>query len=400
MNQSPVAMPSPIDPTFQDNPHAIYDPLRATEPIFHDTKLNRVVLTRAKDVGEVLNDRETLADPRKSLPDAYARRVFRVDENFRPNMLRMDDPDHKRVRSAVVKVFNQVSVDAMKGRIEQLANAILNPLTDRSSFDLIEEFARPFPVTVIAELLGVGNDSLADFMQWSVALSQVFNPMATPQELVDLAWGQQHLKDYFRRVVDERRARRGTDFISSLITAEEKGQLTEWEVLSTCELLLFAGNVTTTDLIGNGLLALLQHPEQMEKLRANSALLPGAVEEMLRYDSPITVTSRVSAETTRIDGCPFHAGQTISSMLDAANHDPALHENPHAFDIERENKRHYSFGGGAHFCVGAPLARAEAEIAFSLLLKRFPKLALDPSRPPVRKIAATFRGFSSLWVTV
>jgi cytochrome P450 len=396
-NQSPIVMPNPLDPKFQENPHAVYDPLRASDPIYRDTELKRVLFTRAKDIGEVLNDREVFSDPRKSLPDSYPRRVNQVDENFRPGMLRMDDPEHKRVRSAVVKVFNQPSVDAMKGRIEAIARDLLNSLADRPMFDLIEEFARPFPITVIAEVLGVGEGSLADFMAWSKTYFHMFDPKATPQQLAELAWG---IKDCFKKIVDERRAERGTDFVSSLITAEEKGELTEWEILSTCEVLLIAGNITTTDLLGNRVFALLQHPEQLQKLRANPALMPGAIEEMLRYDAPFTMANRVSTDKTSIDGCPFHAGEGLTLVLAVANHDPDLHENPHVFDIERENKRHYSFGGGAHFCVGAPLARAEAEIAFTLLLERFPHFALDPGKPPARKLVPSFNGWVSLWGTV
>jgi len=398
--QAQVVLPNPLDPKFQEDPNAVYDPLRATHPVYHDTEKNRVLVSRAKEVGEMLNDREIPCDPRKTRPDSYNRLVFRVDENFRPSMLRMDDPDHKRVRSAVVKVFNQPSVDAMKGRIEAIAKDFLDSLSDRPTFDLIEDFARPFPVAVIAEVLGVGQGSLADFMAWSKAQAHIFNPLVTPEQRADLVWGSKGLQDYFKKILDERRIERGTDFVSGLITAEEKGELTEWEILSTCELLLLAGNVTTTDLLGNGLLALLQHPEQMQKLRSNPALLPAAIEEMLRYDSPVTTASRVSTDKTVVNGCPFRAGEGFSLLLDAANHDPDLHENPHVFDIERKNKRHYSFGGGAHFCLGAPLARAEAETAFSLLLERFPKLALDPSRPPARKLTPSFCGLDSLWVTV
>ena len=399
--QAHVVLPNPLDPKFQENPHAIFDPLRAAHPVYHDTEQKRVIITRAKEIAEILNDREIPCDPRKAHPDSYLSRVFRVDENFRPSMLRMDDPDHKRVRSAVVKVFNQPSVDAMKGRIEAIAKDLLDSLAGRSTFDLMEEFARPFPVAVIAEVLGVsGGSSLTDFMAWSKAQLHLFNPMATPEQSADLAWGIKSLQGYFKKILDERRVKRGTDFVSSLITAEEKGELTEWEILSTCELLLLAGNVTTTDLLGNGLLALLQHPEQMQKLRSNPTLLPAAIEEMLRYDSPVTTVSRVSTGKSVINGCPFHAGEGFGLLLDAANHDPDLHENPHAFDIERKNKRHFSFGGGAHFCLGAPLARAEAEIAFTLLLERFPNLALDPTRPPARKLTPSFCGLDSLWVTV
>ncbi|ADV84860.1 cytochrome P450 [Terriglobus saanensis] len=398
--QTEVPVINPIDPKFNENPHATYDPLRSTDPVYRDTVLNRILVTRAKEVGEILQDRQIPCDPRKTLPDAYARRTFWVDENYKPSLLRMDDPDHKRVRSAVAKVFNQTVVDAMRGRIEEITTVILDTLVGRTSFELIEEFARPLPITVIAEFLGVDDVYLAEFMQWSIAMLQSFNPAPTPQQKADMMRGRDWGIDYFKKVVDARRTTRGNDFISSLITAEEQGQLTEWEILSTCDLLLLAGNVTTTDLIGNGVVALLQHPEQLQKLRANPALLPHAIEEILRYDSPITSVNRVTTDTIRIDGCPFHAGQSISLMLDAANHDPALHEDPHTFDIERTNQRHYSFGGGAHFCLGAPLARAEAEIAFKLLLERFPKLALDPARPPKRKLAPSFHGFESLWVTV
>jgi len=248
--------------------------------------------------------------------------------------------------------------------------------------------------------MGVSDASRMDFMKWSKALIHVFNPQATPQQQADFEWARQSCLDYFQEIVNVRRAERGSDFISALITAEENEQLTEWEIISTCELLLFAGNVTTTDLIGNGMLALLQHPEQMQKLRTNPALMPSAIEEMLRYDTPINMISRVTTDSTRVGGCPFRAGESLAAMVDAANHDPALHENPHGFDVERENKRHYSFGGGAHFCLGAPLARAEGEIAFAALLEYFPNLALDASRPYERKFVPAFSGLVSLWLTV
>ncbi len=399
MNEpSPIACLNPLDPQFQENPHAVYDALRAQAPVYRDTVLNRTILTEAQDIGDILNDREIFCDPRKSLPDSYLRLVFRVDENFKPSLLRMDDPDHKRVRATVVKVFNQPSVNALKGRIAAIATKLLDSLAGRSSFDLIEEFANPFPIAVIAEVLGVQDDNLADFMAWSKTQVHLFNPQTTEQQRADFLWGTESIRGYFKKVVEERRVQRGTDFVSSLITTEENGELTEEEIISTCELLLLAGNMTTTDLIGNGVLALLRHPEQMQKLREQPELIPGAIEEILRYNSPVTIVTRVSTDKTQVGGCPFHAGEGITLMLDAANHDPALHEDPHAFDIDRENKRHFAFGGGAHFCLGAPLARAEAEIAFALLLERFPTLTLDPEKPPVRKLVPSFSGVESLWL--
>ncbi|AEU36205.1 cytochrome P450 [Granulicella mallensis] len=392
---------SAFNPEFRNHPDQILDQIRSAHPVLHDESVDAIILTRAKDVAQVLNDRNIDCDPRKSSPGSRLRQVHRVDENFRPSLLRMDDPDHKRVRDLVSKAFNQASVDALRPKVEQIASDLLDSLQGRSSFDLIETFAEPFPMAVIAELLQVDTDKREDFLQWSKAMNQLFNPRPTPEQLASLKWGSASFHAYLKQIVDQRREHRGADLISSLITAHEgENTLTEWEIISTCELLLFAGNVTTTDLIGNGMFALLQHPEQMEKLRVNPALLPGAIEEMLRYDSPVTHVARVARDSPGIDGCPFHAGQTIYSLVNGANHDPALHLDAHAFDIERENKRHYSFGGGAHFCLGAPLARAEAQIAFSLLLKRFPSISLKPGAEPVRKITPSFRGLESLWLTV
>ena len=392
---------SALNPEFRNDPQRVLDEIRSTHPILQDEASKVVVLTRAADVVKVINDRDIYCDPRKSEPDSRLRRVHRVDDSYRPNLLRMDDPDHKRVRDLVSKAFNQASIDAHRPKIEQITSDLLDSLRGRSSFDLMEDFAEPFPTAVIAEVLGVDRGKREDFQRWSKALSQVFNPKPTPEQLERLKWGSENFQDYLKEIFDERREHRGTDLVSQLITAYEgEHKLSEWEILSTCELLLFAGNVTTTDLIGNGMLALLKHPEQMQKLRANPALIPGAVEEMLRYDSPVSQVGRVASDSTRIEGCPLHAGQAIYALLNAANHDPALHQDPHAFNIERENKRHYSFGGGAHFCLGAPLARAEAQIAFSMLLQRFPNISLTPGPDPVRKIAPSFNGLESLWLTV
>jgi cytochrome P450 len=392
---------SAFNPEFRNNPHPILDKIRSTHPVLVNESTKTVILTRAADIAQLINDRNIDTDPRKCSPDSELRQVFRVDENFRPSLLRMDDPDHKRVRDLVTKAFNQASIDALRPRIEQIASDLLDSLQGRSSFDLIADFAEPLPMSAIAELLTVDKSKREDFLQWSKALNQLFNPTLTPEQLERLQWGSQNFHAYLKQIFDQRKEHRGTDLISSLITAHEgEHKLTEWEIISTCELLLFAGNVTTTDLIGNGMLALLRHPEQMEKLRANPALMPGAIEEMLRFDSPVTQVGRVARDSAGIGGCPFHKGQTIYSFLIAANHDPDLHQDPHAFDIERLNKRHYSFGGGAHFCLGAHLARAEAQIAFSRLLERFPRISLKPGTVPVRKIAPSFNGLESLWLTV
>jgi cytochrome P450 len=392
---------SVLDEEFRNNPHPRLDQLRSTQPVFYDADAHVTFLTRAADMTQLLNDRNVPCDPRKSSPGSVARRIFRVDENFKPSLLRMDDPDHKRVRNLVTKAFNQTSIDAVRPKIEALANELIDSLQGRSSFNLIEAFAELLPMIVIAEMLGVDTDRRSDFLQWSKAQFNIFNPNPTPEQLELIQWSRDSFQSYLKEVFDERKQHRGTDLVSAMITAyEEEQQISEWEIISTCELLLVAGNITTTDLITNGMFALLNHPDQMQKLRANPSLIAGAVEEILRYDSPITQVSRVATGSTVVAGCPMHAGDGIYAMLNAANHDPALHRNPHAFDIDRESKKHLSFGGGAHFCLGAPLARAEAQIALTVLLERFPTIQLKPGAEPIRKTAPSFNGLESLWVTV
>jgi hypothetical protein len=313
-------------------------------------------------------------------------------------MLHTDDPDHKRLRDLVSKAFNQRSVDAMRTKIEAVANRLLDEIGDTSSFDVIEAYAKPLPTVVIAEMLGIDKEDQADFKRWSDTLVLVFNPSRTEEQLSDLISGRTSLGAYFADVIRKRRKERGTDLISTLIEAEEENQqLSEGEIINVCQILLVAGNVTTTDLIGNGVLALLQHPNEIAKLQTQPELVSSVVEEVLRYDPPVVQANRVTPSAMEIGGCPVAAGQTVSLSLLAANYDPSAHPNPKKFDVERPDKRHLSFGGGIHFCLGAPLARMEAQIALSLIFTRFPKLRLMPGHTPVRKALPTFNGLDSLW---
>jgi hypothetical protein len=388
-----------LDPTFRERPHEHLDHLREIEPVHLDREFDRVVLTRADDISAVLNDRTLGKDPRKSRPGSFSRVQLGVDGNFQPSLLHMDDPDHKRLRDLVSKAFNQRSVDAMRPRIAEIANRLLHDIPEPSRFDVIEEYANPLPTFVIAEILGVDGPDQEDFKLWSDAQVHLFNPSRTDEQLASLKWGREALNSYFAEAVSKRRKNRGTDLISTLIAAEEEGgQLSEPEIISTCQLLLVAGNVTTTDLLGNGVLALLRHPDELAKLRKQPELARNAVEEVLRYDSSVAEANRVTTKSMQIDGVTIAAGQTIVSSLLAANYDPSRHPNPHKFDIERTDKRHHSFGGGAHFCLGAPLARAEAQIALPLIFTTFPNLRLMPGHTPLRKSLPDFNGLESLWV--
>ena len=214
-----------------------------------------------------------------------------------------------------------------------------------------------------------------------------------------MAAARQGLDDYFARAIDERRGRRGTDLISALVLAEEsENRLTQREIVITCDLFLIAGNLTTTDLIGNGVLALLRHPDQLSKLCAHPELVTNAVEEMLRYDPPVAQAGRFALEPLQIGGSEVQPGQAMTCSLLAAGHDPASHSEPHRFDIERADTTHLAFGGGAHHCLGAPLARAEAQIAIAALFERFPRLRLDPQHTIEHKRAPVFNGLEALWV--
>jgi cytochrome P450 len=403
MSEDETAVPTGIalthlDPVFRERPDEYLDMLRSREPVHQDRMFDRLVLTRAADVEAVMNNRNLASDPRKSRPGSFSRVRLRMDETFRPLILHMDDPDHKRLRNLVIKAFNQAAIDAMRPRITEVACGLLADIGDPSCFDIMDAYARPLPTISIALILGVDTARCHDFKQWSEDKIQMFNPRRTPEQEVNLASSNAALTGYFTEVIQARRKERQADLISSLIDAEADGQLDEVEIIDLCNALLMAGNVTTTDLIGNAVLALLQHPSELGKLLAEPNLVRSTVEEVLRYDSPVMQGSRIATEAMQIGGCPVAAGQTINAMLYAANHDPEVHPDPKRFDIERPDKRHNSFGGGAHFCIGAPLARAEAQIALSMLFERFPKLRLRTDRPLERRTMLNFNGLEALWV--
>jgi cytochrome P450 len=387
-----------LDAVFREHPHDRLDRLRAEDPVHFDAALGRLFLTRFEDMKTVLADRSLSKDPRKR-PETPRWRAMMGDVPFQPSMLNLDDPDHKRLRALVSQAFNQRSIDAWRPRIRVIAEGLLDAFADRGSFDLIAGFAAPLPIVVIAEMLGVDPDDMGQFKHWSDARAQIFNPVRTPEQTAELRAAGQELNDYFARAIDARRGRRGTDLISLLVAAEEAGdRLSGREIAITCNLLLIAGNLTTTDLIGNGVLALLRHPDQLANLCAHPELVPNAVEEMLRYDPPVVQVPRIALEPLEIGGREVRAGQTMTCSLLAAGHDPALHSDPHRFDIERADTTHLAFGGGAHYCLGALLARAEAQIAIGTLFERFPSLQLDPEYAVEHKRAPVFNGLEALWV--
>jgi cytochrome P450 len=313
----------------------------------------------------------------------------------------MDPPNHTRLRGLVSKAFTPRTVEGLRPKIEAVVEDLLDRQADHAGFDVVSAFAYQVPVLVICDLLGVPAEDRGRFGAWSAALARgLDNLTVTDSEFImhgnEAAAG---LTDYFRQLVAKRRRQPGADLLSGLIAAEEAGdRLSEDELLATCVLLFFAGHETTVNLIGNGVLALLRHPAELQRLRDKPGLIGGAVEELLRYDSPVQRTGRVAEEALELNGRRYQPGDRVSLLVGAANRDPEQFSDPDRLDITRSNAgQHLSFAAGIHYCVGAPLARLEAQIAIGALLRRAPRLRLVTETPAWR---ATFvlRGLQALEV--
>ncbi len=387
-----------LDERFKEDPYPVLKILREREPIHHDTTLNRFVFTEYDEVRRILRDPDYVSDPRKSREDSFAR-ILVGDEEEEPSMLLADNPEHRRLRSLVNDIFTPRAVNAWHDRIVEVIEAQLDQI-EGPEFDLIADYAGPVPTVVIAEMMGIPAERHAEFKQWSDAIIPVsFNPAPTEQQLAEgeAAWAA--LYAFFREQIAARRKQPGPDLISQMISAEADGEhLSEEDIINQCNLLLVAGNVTTTDMIGNGVRALLEHPEQLQKVLANPELLGAMVEEVLRYDSPVTNSGRITHEDTEIRGCPIRKGEALSVSLAGANRDPAVYADPDRFDIEREQVPHQAFGGGRHHCLGASLARLEGGEAIYRLLLRFPNLAFSDKGLEMAA-TPTFRGMASCWLS-
>ncbi|TFU06418.1 cytochrome P450 [Polymorphobacter arshaanensis] len=387
-----------LDEIYRERPHIYLDALRDRDPVHRDDVLDRYVLTREADVAALMRDRSLSLDPANAPPGSFGALVLGSTGGDK-SMLVLDDPDHKRLRGLVSKAFNLRSIEALRPRIAAVAERLVAALPEGKPFDIIGGLAAQLPLVMIAEMLGVDPADSADFYRWSHGAEQGFNPAKTPEQDAKLRANDAALSAYLRRAVEARRADRRDDLISAMVTAEEDGdRMTTAEIVTMCKLLLIAGNVTTTDLIGNAVLALLENPRELAWLRTHPDRIGDAVEEVLRYDPPVTQTVRIALAPVSVGGTTVGAGASIMPSLLAAGRDPACHADPHAFHIDRPHHTHHAFGGGAHFCLGAPLAKVEAQVALVTLLARFKVLELD-NRPRTRKAAPSFNGFDELWVT-
>jgi cytochrome P450 len=395
---------TPIDEAFRNDPYTILKQLRDVEPIHRDEPLSRWFVTGFDEVREVLRNKDLSVNINKALPESYAGRLAsnaKASGMSLPfsSILFTDDPDHRRLRALVSKPFCPKAAEEFRPRIRTNAAELLDSITD-VRFDAVKSFAGPLPVIVISDMLGIERAQRTIFKKWSEDFAAgFFNPLRIAEQSARGAHAEQALSKYLARAIETRRQQPGTDVISSMITANEgKECLSDSEILAQCSLLLMAGNVTTSDLIANGIKALLQHPEQLAALRAEPELVVNAVEEILRYDSPVTQANRVLPTDISFIGCPMHRGESVTVSLAGANRDPRANPEPNRFDIRRKDIRHQSFGGGKHLCLGAHLARIEAQEAIRGLIQRFPNLSLVEQEFDYRPVPS-FRGLKELWVS-
>lgn len=390
-----------VSPQFKANPFPFLAGLRASQPVYRTSLPDKTpiwLITRYVDVTVLLKDERFVKNRRTAMTSEQLRKMPWVPPIFRPlerNMLDLDPPDHTRLRALVHKAFTPNLIGQMRNRIETLADELLDGVARKGQLDLINDYALPLPMTIITEILGVPASDRNKFHKWSQAVVSLTSPKATLRVIPSVWMFSRYLRRFFR----ERRRDPRDDLASALIQAEEAGdKLSEDELLAMVFLLLIAGHETTVNLIGSGMLALLEHPGQMDKLRRNPSMIKTAVEELLRYTSPVLMSSeRYAREDLDLHGVTIPRGGMTLGVIGSANRDETVFENADALDITREPNKHLSFGQGIHFCVGAPLARLEGQIAINTLLRRMPDLHLSVTTESLRwRPSMILRGLETL----
>jgi cytochrome P450 len=401
----------PFDPRWSSDPFPLYAELREHSPI-HRNEMGFWVLARHADCLAVLRDHRRASSEGMNMDEGGAPARIRrpiTGENpeaaglvaLRPFLFR-DPPDHTRLRGLVAKAFTPKVVLSLRDRTQQVVDELLDAAMDADDVDLLAEFAYPLPVRVICDLLGVPLEDQDRFKAWSEALAQGLDPDFLLTDDIIEARGEAGMQfaQYFFELLTERRRTPGADLLSRLVEVTDGGTvLTETEMLSTCILLLVAGHETTVNLISGGVLALLRHPDQLERFRTDPSVHRSGIEEMLRYVSPVQLTPRTFTEDCEFGGTEFGAGDFAMLLIGSANRDAAQFDDAERFDITRTPNNHLGLGFGIHHCLGAPLARMETELALTTLVRRAPKLALA-SDDVTYKPSVVLRGVESLPVSM
>ncbi|MGW1884446.1 cytochrome P450 family protein [Streptomyces sp. NPDC001970] len=402
MSQQPVLLPY-ADPAFVADPFPLYRQLREDGPVRRAViagGLDAWLVTRYEDGIAALSDPRLSSDVRDASDTRLLQQLPETErESMLSNMLRSDPPDHTRLRRLVSKAFTARRVGELRPRIQSITDGLLDAVVPAGRADLVADFALPLPVTVISELLGVPVDDRHEFQRWTDDMIMRGAEMPDPA-VVNAAW--QEMRAYLTKLLETKRARPGDDdLLSALITArDEEQQLNEDELIAMAFLLLVAGYITTVNLIGGGIAALLAHPGQLELLRSDPELLPGAIEEFLRYDGPVSPgIARFAREDVEIAGVTVPRGATVLIASAIADRDPARFPDPDRLDVTRRDNAHLAFGHGIHYCLGAPLARLEGQVAIGTALRRLPGLALAVPPGELRWRPGGLRGPVSLPVT-
>jgi cytochrome P450 len=399
--ESSAPLFNPLSPDFIRDPYPHYARLRQVDPM-HVNAHGAFVASRHAESSLVLRDKRFGKDYVERTIRRYGPKI--MDEPIFSSMshwmLQQDPPDHTRLRGLVVKAFTARRVEDMRPRIQEIVDQTLDQMIPQGKMDLIEDFAFRLPVTIICDMLGIPEEHREVFYKGSRDGGRILDPVPlSPEEITQANAGNAMAKMYFEKLFEMRRRNPGNDLTTQLVQAEEAGdKLTNEELTGNIILLFGAGHETTVNLIGNGLLALFRNPDQLALLKANPSLITNAIEEFLRYDSSVQMTGRVALEDIEdLGGKRIPKGESVLCLLGSANRDPAVYpDQPDRLDITRQNVRPLSFGGGIHFCLGAQLARIEAEIAISTLLRRLPELRLDDAENPEWRPTFVLRGLKRL----
>jgi pimeloyl-[acyl-carrier protein] synthase len=394
---------NPMNPELRSDPYPFYAELRRRDPFHRSRNADGWVLSRYEDVLSVLRDPSFSADERNHRRFAsFVRRFANAGlrnpyDDDRGSMLRLDPPNHTRLRGLVAKAFTGRAVERMRPRVEAILKDLVDARPARGPMELVGELAAPLPVRVIAEMLGIPPEDHERFREWSNELVRGLGDGTLEDQKASMRAGE-ILDAYFEAIIAARRQVPKDDLVSALVAAEDQGdRLKRNELLSQLSLLLVAGNETTTNLISNAVLALSRNPDQLEILRREPQRVPDAVEELLRYDSPVQMTSRIATSDRELAGHRVRRGEQLVLLLASANRDPAVWSDPDRLDVTRRDVRHLSFSHGIHFCLGAQLARLEASLALEALITRFPRWKVLPQDIGWRN-NTILRGPKALWL--
>jgi len=399
---------TPMNPDFNADPHKLLDRLRGECPVYRDTEAGTFILTRHADVRSILGDTTMWRGPERAEESAHIQRALveqRIEgirmseEEARSGILLMDEPDHMRIRGPFAKALYK-RVAKCKPLVQRVVDQYLAPLRGKERFDAMDAFALRVPIDVIARILGVDEGRLTEFREWSEGAILGLNPFRSEEETNRFVVCQNALSFYMGELMARRRAEPKDDLVSDMMMLQAEGApLGDGEISNNLQGLLIGGNLTTTDLIGNAIWLFLTHPEELGKLKADPSLINNAVEEVLRYESPVDITGRIAPRDLDVGGCPVKQHQSLFASLRGANRDPQAFPDPHRFDIARKDAPHVAFGGGLHLCIGAPLARLEAQVAIASFFDVFQNARLaDPDAQPQWRTMPFFRGLKELIV--